>query len=191
MTYTMKELAAKVGKTEQYIRKILKKERFSNLTEHIIRNDNTGRVVYDDVILEKLLEYFETKPTEQKKETVESGVGVGSEEIEENKSPDNNPPPSDSEAAEDSNIKRVIDLLESQLEYEKKRVADLEKEVGSKEAERLYWVNQFEAIRKKNDELNEQLKLMAPAPQEEEKKTEEPAPIKMSFREWWRQRFKK
>ena len=60
MTYTMKELAAKVGKTEQYIRKILKKERFSNLTEHIIRNDNTGRVVYDDVILEKLLEYFET-----------------------------------------------------------------------------------------------------------------------------------
>ena len=156
MTYTIKELAAKVGKTEQYIRKILKKEQFSNMTKHIIRNENTGRVVYDDVILKKLLEYFETKPAEQKKETVEDGVGVEKNITGDSEKPEINPPPVGDDAKPQDDTRRLIDVLEQQLEAEKKRNADLEKQLHDKEAERVFILGEYMRV-------NKQLLLMAPA----------------------------
>ena len=199
--YSMKELAARIGRTEQRTRDILKKNYNDLYVNHRIIEKNTGRVYFDEEVLKALLKHYDIIDPEQepeKKETVEDRVGVGQIENEKEENPNIHAPASADEADNERNIGKLIDILEQQLEYEKKRYSDLETKVNNSEAERLYWVKQCEELRRKNDELNEQLKLMAPAPQNEEqenpdkeKKAEEPAPAKMTFREWFKQRFSK
>lgn len=159
--YSMADLAQAVNKTGTHIRtNIFKKEPFKSLLkEHKIKEANTGKVFYDEVILQALKDYYSIEePTQEpeKKETVADGVGVEKNITGDSENPEINPPPVGDDAKPQDDTRRLIDVLEQQLEAEKKRNADLEKQLHDKEAERVFILGEYMRV-------NKQLLLMAPA----------------------------
>lgn len=161
MEYTMKDLENTLGRTRQHIKNLLKKEEFSGLVNDHIRKDNTtNRVYYDDIILNALLKYYNREPVSEKKDTVEDDVGIGKKESAESENTKTYAPP------HDDNTKKIISMLEEQLEEQKRKTEELEKQLQDKEMERLHFISEnakltniLAAEKKENERL---LLLMAP-----------------------------
>ena len=138
MAYSMKQLQTITGKPPQTIHRLMRDNEslIALLPEHRIKQNN-GQVFYDEAILQWLKDYFQLADGP----AVENGVGGGDTENAEEESPKHSPPPSSNEALIDE-MRRQIEELEEQVEIKDKTIADLEKQIKDKEAERLHFVTQ-------------------------------------------------
>ena len=150
--YTMSDLEKLTNHTAQGIRKVLHKEDKLTclLAEHRTVTPNK-RVFYDETILNELLDYYGLTKNNP---LIENVVGGGVDETEKRENPPTNPPPpveidNNTSSAPDAKLEALqgkIEALEKKIqedaEIHNKEIANLEKQLQDKEAERLHFIGE-------------------------------------------------
>ena len=171
--YSMNDLQRLTDRTPQSIRQVFKKEEALKklMAEHRQETPNK-KVYYDDAILEALLEYYGLSKNNP---AVADEVGGGVEDTENPENPTNNPPPPPVESISPSAppepqieaLQRQIAALEDEKRKQEKDIADLEKQLQDKEAERLHFISEnaklVNLLTAEKQEKEKLLLLMPPA----------------------------
>ena len=171
--YSMNDLQRLTGRTPQSIRQVFKKEEALKklMAEHRKETPNK-KVYYDDAILEALLEYYGLSKNNP---AVADEVGGGVEDTENPENPTNNPPPPSVENNTPSAppepqieaLQQQIAALEDEKRKQEKDIADLEKQLQDKEAERLHFIGEnsklINLLAAEKQEKEKLLLLMPPA----------------------------
>lgn len=170
--YSMNELQRLTNRTPQSIRQVFKKEEklIKLMAEHKTETPNR-KVYYDDAILDALLEYYGISKNNTAVEDETGGKVEDTENPE--KSTNSLPPPVESvspSAPPETQIealKRQIAALEDEKHKQEKDIADLEKQLQDKEAERLHFIGEnaklINLLAAEKQEKEKLLLLMPPA----------------------------